>query len=782
MDYSKEQLKAAYALNLCTVSISQIIDYNDVNIMEQEYEAILNNLNLEQIPKDEALLNILKQILDTITFFRIQENEKALIEKKYQQKMKNALWSAVPNLGLLIAGGNSVTMAASLASQVGIGYMNYRKVKAEIHLETDEKRWELERTAIEQFHGLRRELFDTAWRLSANYNFPDELRLTERQIKQYNAILMDNDLLRKYERLTAIQDAFVAYPPFWYYYGNTANSIAQSDLPLSNATREYYKTTAKNHFFQYRNSNQYSLLREDPVSASCALELLELLDFNNDANLIRELLEEAIKYSGRANDILQLASISYLKLNDYNRAANLLRQLVNEQYNTILNAQLLSSIYVKHYINTQSTDTLNRYEILCAQVGAYYLYPMPQNRSISIESIETEFIAFQKQILQEKYILAMKAFIEKYLVKFGKLIPVADTSKTYTDAYFLASDYAIKRKHEFAKIFSNNRKVEDYKYYLQEADIPDAIIELLNEMFDTSCTLDLMTRTVQTKLAAHIEKSIISHKEKLNAINKRIREGTVDYIDMEKMLDIKFTDFTTEFFQNLFEEINRYIHSRKEMQDFIIAEENLTEFCSIARIPDPIILFGKEGNNLVDLQEPESKRFSIELLGDKNITIDKEIFNEQKMLDLIKSAIPQIVSSWDVIDFFTNEDPKKERYFRNNKKLKIASLPSYLMTGTLAILDDKTKKDYDLLFTVYGIVPIKHGVVKNPISYQTVTWSTGKNKSLMIDGKFENPAVDSNKIFELAQSLKEYEKSVPSTSSALSSAFKLADLKNSFFK
>ena len=90
MNYSKEeQLKAAYALNLCTVSISQIIDYDDMNIMEQEYEAILNNLNLEQIPKDDALLKVLKQILDTITFFRIQEVDKKLIEKEYQQKIKN---------------------------------------------------------------------------------------------------------------------------------------------------------------------------------------------------------------------------------------------------------------------------------------------------------------------------------------------------------------------------------------------------------------------------------------------------------------------------------------------------------------------------------------------------------------------------------------------------------------------------------------------------------------------------------------------------------------------
>lgn len=59
----KEQQRAAYALNMCTVSVSQIVDYNDEYILEQEYEAILNNLNLEQIPKDEALLNILVKFM-----------------------------------------------------------------------------------------------------------------------------------------------------------------------------------------------------------------------------------------------------------------------------------------------------------------------------------------------------------------------------------------------------------------------------------------------------------------------------------------------------------------------------------------------------------------------------------------------------------------------------------------------------------------------------------------------------------------------------------------------
>ena len=48
------------------------------------------------MPKDESLLKILKQLLDTITFFRIQEVDKKFIERDYQNKMKNAIWSAFP--------------------------------------------------------------------------------------------------------------------------------------------------------------------------------------------------------------------------------------------------------------------------------------------------------------------------------------------------------------------------------------------------------------------------------------------------------------------------------------------------------------------------------------------------------------------------------------------------------------------------------------------------------------------------------------------------------------
>ena len=156
-----EQRQAAYALNMCTVSVSQIVDYNDVYIMEQEYEAILNNLNLKQMPKDEALLRILSEIMNTITFFRIQDIRKKQIEKKYESRMKNAIWSAVPSLNVVVS-ANPAAIALALVTQIGSGYMNYRKEKASAGSDKEDAEIELEITAIEQLNSLKRELFTTA--------------------------------------------------------------------------------------------------------------------------------------------------------------------------------------------------------------------------------------------------------------------------------------------------------------------------------------------------------------------------------------------------------------------------------------------------------------------------------------------------------------------------------------------------------------------------------------------------------------------------------------------
>ena len=752
MEYTREQLKAAYALNLCTVSVSQIIDYDDINVMEQEYEAILNNLNLEEMPKDEALLKILKQILDTITFFRIEEGDKKFIEKEYQHKMKNAIWAAVPNIGMLVAGGNPVTMAVSLASQVGIGYMNYRKDKAENELQHEKELWELEKTAIEQFNGLRRELFDTAWRLADVHNFPDRLRLTERQIKQYNNILMDTDLIRKYARMEAVQDAFIAYPPFWYYFGNVANAISRADFNISDDTRELYKEKAKEHFLQFRESSCYGLLREDEVSASCALELVDLLDVDEDRELISTLLEDAVRTSGRANDVMQLAAMTYLKLNDHEHAGRLLNQLVNEQYNTALNAQLLSSIYVSQYIKTESKNILGRYEILKEQVGEDIIYPLPKLECKDVEVLNREFVSKQKEILLADYMNVAKLFYKKYEVEFGKIMPVPDPGVDYPEHFFYCDEKAKKeRKYQMLKLLSNKERAASYQYWIQNAGIDFALLDVLNDMFEACCSLDFMDTLAQARLAKPIKKAIEANKENIDEVKKSIDNGDFNYIAADKLIDLDFNTFTGDFMEELRKEIEDYVATREEMQDFAIAEDNLVEFCNQEKLEKPIEV-NTGGYEEYEITESMPKRrFGMALITGEEEEEDKD-YGEAIEAVINKYEFEICIDSQ--VEFLRKNNPKFKRYIDNNKKLKNNN---ELQGNIVAILDNLGKKgDYDLLFTKEGIVSVKNGSVKALKSYSSINFVEGKARGIMIDGRYDNSSVDLDCLFDMINELKKY--------------------------
>ena len=345
-----DKLRAAYALNLCTVSVAQILDYNDINVLEQEYENILNNLNLEQMPKAEPLLDIRRNILDTITFFRMSEGDKKMIDLEYQHKVRNAVWSAIPSVGAIFATSNPVALGITLATQVGIGYMNYRRNRAEYQLGLDKEYWQLRRTAIDQLNGLQKELFTTAWKLSQEYNFPDEYRLTEKQIHEYNKILMEGNPIKRYNLLAAIQEQFTAYPQFWYQIGSTANSVFRSGKYADDIqSQEVWKSRAMECFEKYRELNQINVHRTDIITSSWALEYLELqnLNENNKPTEAKELIEIAKKYSGDASDVLELCAFAYLRISDYDSAAKIFQHLVDKNYNLSVNLQILSMLYIK---------------------------------------------------------------------------------------------------------------------------------------------------------------------------------------------------------------------------------------------------------------------------------------------------------------------------------------------------------------------------------------------------------------------------------------------------
>lgn len=347
-----EKLMAAYALNLWSVSIKQIIDYNDINIMQQEYDSIMNNLNLERMPKDAALLDVIKQIMDEITYSLTEIGDRKFIEKEYQHQMKNAVWSAVPNVGAIFATSDPVAMGLTLATQVGIGYMNYRRNKAENDLKYEKSKWEIQKNRMQHLNGLQKQLFETAWRLAEKYEFPDQFRLTERQIEEYNMALIESNPIKRYNSLDTMRSIFNAYPSFWYQISSTANSIYQSEK-YSQAIQSRYHTFALECFAKYEKLNVFNLLRHDIITSAWALEYIELLDLNqnNNPEKARELIETAANYSGGQHDIIELCAFASLRIQDHDNAIKYFSQLVNQNYNCDINTQILSGLYIQRILN-----------------------------------------------------------------------------------------------------------------------------------------------------------------------------------------------------------------------------------------------------------------------------------------------------------------------------------------------------------------------------------------------------------------------------------------------
>lgn len=636
-----DQLKAAYALNLCTVSVSQIVDYKDLNVLEQEYELILNNLNLHNMPKDQALLHILRQILDTVTFFRIYEGDKMMLEKKYQQKIKNAIWNAIPSFAL-VAFGDPYTFAMSMIASVGMGYMNYRKEKANTLTEREEQEWTLQRSAIEQFNALRRELFDTAWRLSDSYEFDDKYRLTESQISQYNSILMDSIPLRKYERLNSIKDNFEAYPPFWYYLANAAMDVVNV---YKNETAFGDNISAINKYTQLAEQNyqkyldkDIDLLRNNYIRSACDLEYAALLLDSlprieeNEKKLrlckINYLIDDAIKHCGSKLDILQIASIYYLKINKAEEATKHLRKLVIENYNTKTNSQLLSFIYLQETVfdtNKFRPNTL-KYKELVQFTDRTNLIPwVDSEKELTKEhlrNINELFLNNQKNKLYSYFEAIVNTIFHKEIISYNKEL----YNRHYmdaNDAFFEDTINAIKeRDEEYKKLYSRE---DEWKRFTAELSGNTIIISLnkhinkllrsLDKLVQVAFNLNIDPEKDLASIKEVLTKKHISFKEisfdeakssitdesiiqQIKYLKNKIEKNEFDFEDYLRLSSLTLTiimeKFIEDFVMNFWTKV---IAPKNAYKELVNIESNFSDFCNVEGLPSLEQLCSQGYNN-----------------------------------------------------------------------------------------------------------------------------------------------------------------------------------------
>lgn len=750
----EDKIKSAYALNLCTVSVSQIVDYDDLNVLEQEYDAILNNLNLEKVIKNDSLLNVLKQILDTITYFKMEDIEKKIIEKEYQQQMKNAIWSSVPNFGMIVAGGSPLTMAISLVSQVGIGYMNYRKNKNEYTWDKERKLLKLQQAAMEQLNGLRRELFTTAWNLAETYEFPDELRLTEKQIKQYNDILKDTEPISKYERLNYIKDNFSAYPPFWYFLGSTANYIANCKdfrnnykFELSEKTRFEFKETAFECFKTYEKLDKYNILREDQITSSWALEYADLLiaEEKPDSKKIKYLIERAEKASPNSYDILEFCTIAYLRINETKAAESLLRFLVNEDYNKVINGQILSSIYVKE-------NNIEGYDILKTRVGAQFLFPMPKEGQ-TLERTQEEFVLKQKNVLKEKYSRIIDLLVEKYSIKWNKIYSTFDHNVEYDDSFFNNSRKSINERFaSAARIFSQDDTKSAYNNRLRNSNIQLCMSEILFDSVKGLFSLPgLNDEAIKDTVIDILKDEIVENREILSKGIEKANENTFDITEYKQLQEFTIEKMYEKVIPSLKNRCSVYVNNIDD-KNLSNEEGKLRKICRNEKIEYPEIQIGENKNiNLITDANP----FTPDLFGAGAVVAYKRTEKINNVTKVIKDFISSIhLKDESLLKIYLKGDSAFDSFFYDPLFNEHGDIKSH----AIAVFKDFSKTKFDLIFTTEGIVSIKKGSIKSLTPYNEVGLNKGKlvlyNDNFLTErDEYLNPSIDSSTLYELSKKI-----------------------------
>jgi hypothetical protein len=289
---NEDAFLAILALNYCHMSLYKITEYNDRVVLDEEYSNIINNINLSKI-KDPELINILKQLMDVLTEFKLDERSKEKLLKQYEKNVEGALYSSmaegarsisapVDNKALMEAiaqkaaataatggvaaaasgPGAPVVAAATCAVvlvQAGSAYVSYRNAMKEYRAALDEAVWKLDDNAIKRINEINKTFLETYWKLMTKYKAPDKWRLTLGQFKDYFAIVKDEDEGRKYRNLVRLETDLGLFPPYWYFRGAAAQKIGKKGDVLN--CYAMYEKMRKGFFRQDKTYSSVVMLK-----------------------------------------------------------------------------------------------------------------------------------------------------------------------------------------------------------------------------------------------------------------------------------------------------------------------------------------------------------------------------------------------------------------------------------------------------------------------------------------------------------------------------------------
>jgi len=343
----EDTILSALALNYCRNSLVKIQSYNDRIVLDEEYNNIINNIDLSKI-KDEEIIELLEELLDTLTFYKLKEGDEAKLHTKYEKKVSEAFYSSFSGMTnvIYVGGGNPYVIAAAAVAQLGGAYSNYRKNLTEYREELDDEVWKLEKDAIKEINDIQKRFLRNSWMLMQKRDIPDIWRLTDSQLDEYVEILKDENISRRLRKLERNSKYFQAYPPYWYYLAIFSLEVNNIDLAVE--ALEQFEEIHKGFF------------REDNVYTSALMNRIILMDAKKNKRKVKKYLNLMVNESTRDWRKNLFAALKYAEIGRYKESKELLQINIDNEHQVSLHMRLMGEIYVAEKKYRKTNEIINQ--------------------------------------------------------------------------------------------------------------------------------------------------------------------------------------------------------------------------------------------------------------------------------------------------------------------------------------------------------------------------------------------------------------------------------------
>jgi len=524
---------AIQALNYCHYSLYKIIKYNDRVVLDQEYNNIINNLNLSKI-EDTELIEILKELMDVLTEYKLDEKSKELLEMEYQKNIQADLYSsmkktnssvgagkAVVSVGKAIAMKTAATAAlgakitaasggtiapaviaatsAIVLIQAGTTYRNYKKATQKFKEELDETVWKLNIKAIKRINEINKKFLVTYWKFLRKYKAPDDWRLTIDQLDDYFSVLKQKNGGRKYRNLVRMEREFKIFPPYWYQRALAAQSLGNKEAVL-------------NSFSNYEKSRA-DVFRKDKIYAS--MLTLKVVETNYEENLdeLKQNLNEIIQHDPKnfrnrlfvAYKLIEYGLLNeaekHLQANiDNDKVLSISRKTISDIYSLNNNNDKLQELIQDSYHDTLITNQEIMYMIGKTSIEDLFIRLNDPIKNIHITSTKKVFglddVVVKlpyKWIQQKPDIMMISLTLNGKSVEPQELIINDKIDVSFVFEKVIDQDKMIKDMQNLALHFTlNTQKGTVYFYFeikpvtiLVDKNVKDKGVELAKNTFKT---------------------------------------------------------------------------------------------------------------------------------------------------------------------------------------------------------------------------------------------------------------------------------------------------------